>query len=201
MVCITIPKDQRTAAGCQLPSYHLVRMIKITFPAPLPLQRHLFWQLQCLHFCTAAQESQLMAPSSSLFQPPLTVSLRRLSAFQTSQVPCGGAIANCVSATCSLSTYTSEVPHPSLAERSKHFYRCVFVNTSYFLVLTPMNKALIPFNQYTYLPKIHDLFPYASSPLPMRDSLMTFKRQSSAKGKCLNQEFRCSFLLSAKLAE
>ena len=37
MVCITIPKDQRTAAGCQLPSYHLVRMMKITFPDTRPL--------------------------------------------------------------------------------------------------------------------------------------------------------------------
>lgn len=101
-------------------------------------------------------------------------------------VPCGGVIAICASATHSLPTYTPEVPHLSPAECSKHFIECVFVNTYYFLVLTFMNNALIPFNQYTYLPKIHVLFPYASSPLPMRDSLMTSKRQSSAKEKCLN---------------
>lgn len=161
-------------------------MIKITFPVPLPLWRHLFWQLRCLHFCTAVRESQLMAPFFFPLSASIDCVIEETKCYPNTCVPCGGVVAICASATNSLSTYMPEVPHLSPAECSKHFIECVFVNTYYFLVLTLMNKALIPFNQYTYLTKIHVLFPYASSPLPMRDSLMTLKRQSSAKEKCLN---------------
>lgn len=164
MVCITIPKDQRTAGRMSTPSYHPIRMIKITFPAPLPLWRHLFWQLRCLHFCTAVRESQsqLTAPFFLPFSASNDCVIEETKCYpntMSSMLWC-----HChPSATHSLSTYTPEVPRLSLAECSKHFIECVFVNTYYFLVLTPMNKALIPFNQYTYLPKIHVLSPYASS--------------------------------------
>lgn len=95
MVCITIPKDQRTAGRMSTPSYHPIRMIKITFTASLPLWKHLFWQLQCLHFCTAVRESQsqLTAP----FFLPLSASndcvIEETKCYPNTCVPCGDVIA------------------------------------------------------------------------------------------------------------